>query len=184
MATDGTPMDAEVLDDAAEMDLYRIALGDAYDDLFARLDWPRFKHVANDVGSVDHCGHRRRRAVLERGRRPFSTGPESGGTTGLIGCGEVDPATGLHEWYEHPAGYQPRPQGRQDLTWGALLDQWALIEADLHEVYGIDLGAPDLLRERSWRWLRLRILGLLSAESRLSRHFAPPEPKPRRTPRT
>jgi hypothetical protein len=47
----------------------------------------------------------------------------------------------------------------------------------LHEVYGIDLSAPGLLRERSWRWLRVRILGLLSTEGRLSRHFAPPDPK-------
>lgn len=46
MANDGTPMDAEVLDDAAEMDLYRTALGSAYDDLFSNLDWPRFKHAA------------------------------------------------------------------------------------------------------------------------------------------
>lgn len=57
-----------------------------------------------------------------------------------------------------------------------LLEQWPLIECDLHEVYGIDIGTPGILRSRSWRWLRLRILGLLSAESRTSRHFAPPEP--------
>ncbi|MCB5167993.1 hypothetical protein LG634_24595 [Streptomyces bambusae] len=47
----------------------------------------------------------------------------------------------------------------------------------MHETYGIDLDTPGLLRARSWRWLRLRILGLLSSETRLSRHFAPPEPK-------
>ncbi|WAL94003.1 hypothetical protein [Streptomyces sp. Je 1-369] len=51
-------------------------------------------------------------------------------------------------------------------------------------MYGIDLDTPGLMQARTWRWLRIRILGLLSAESRLSRHFAPPEPKPsRRTPR-
>ncbi|MFE1349104.1 hypothetical protein [Streptomyces sp. NPDC058757] len=58
-----------------------------------------------------------------------------------------------------------------------LLEQWALIEADLHEVYGLDLSAPGLLQQRTWRWLRVRILGLLSTECRLQRHFAPPEPK-------
>ncbi|WP_269137956.1 hypothetical protein [Streptomyces antimycoticus] len=36
---------------------------------------------------------------------------------------------------------------------------------------------PGFLRERSWRWLRIRILGLLSADSRLARHFAPPDDK-------
>ncbi|MFD3574777.1 hypothetical protein [Streptomyces sp. NPDC058644] len=50
-------------------------------------------------------------------------------------------------------------------------------------MYGIDLDAPGLMQDRTWRWLRIRILGLLSAESRLSRHFAPPEPKAPRTPR-
>ncbi|WP_268240581.1 hypothetical protein [Streptomyces camponoticapitis] len=34
---------------------------------------------------------------------------------------------------------------------------------------------PGLLRERSWRWLKVRIYGLLSAETRLNRHFTPPE---------
>jgi hypothetical protein len=51
-------------------------------------------------------------------------------------------------------------------------------------VYGVDLEAPGLMQDRTWRWLRIRILGLFSAESRIARHFAPPEPKqPRRTPR-
>jgi len=60
------------------------------------------------------------------------------------------------------------------LTWAALLEQWLLIEADLHEVYGIDVGTPGLLRARSWRWLRVRILGLISTDSRLARHLMPP----------
>lgn len=53
----------------------------------------------------------------------------------------------------------------------------------MHEVYGIDLSEPLLLRQRSWRWFRIRLWGLLSAESRTSRHFRPPEPKGPRTPR-
>ncbi|TGB03325.1 hypothetical protein E2651_25375 [Streptomyces sp. MZ04] len=65
------------------------------------------------------------------------------------------------------------------MTWPQLLEQWPLIEADLHEIYGLDVGDRRLMRARSWRWLRVRILGLLSAESRLSRHFAPPEQPPR-----
>ena len=63
------------------------------------------------------------------------------------------------------------------MTWERLLQQWPLIEADLHEVYGIDVEDGNLLRRRSWRWLRTRVIGLLSAESRLHRHFAPPPDK-------
>lgn len=36
----------DVLDDAQELDLYRTALGPAYEDAIAQLDWPRFRHVA------------------------------------------------------------------------------------------------------------------------------------------
>ncbi|MFF8656828.1 DUF7426 family protein [Streptomyces huasconensis] len=47
MADSGTAMDTEVLDDAAELDLFRTALGDAYDDLMsAGLGWSRVRHVA------------------------------------------------------------------------------------------------------------------------------------------
>ncbi|MFI6606846.1 hypothetical protein [Streptomyces sp. NPDC050507] len=45
-------------------------------------------------------------------------------------------------------------------------------------MYGIDVDTPGLLQQRTWRWLRIRILGLLSAESRLARHFAPPDQHP------
>jgi hypothetical protein len=61
-----------------------------------------------------------------------------------------------------------------------LLAEWPLIECDLHETYGVDVGS-GILRDRSWRWLRVRILGLLSADSRLARRFAPPpQQKPAR----
>ncbi|MFD9789622.1 hypothetical protein ACFWXK_01600 [Streptomyces sp. NPDC059070] len=64
------------------------------------------------------------------------------------------------------------------MTWAQILDEWSLVEADLHEHYGIDLGAPGLLRARSWRWLRVRILALLSVESRLARVLTPPPAAP------
>ncbi|MGW6518540.1 hypothetical protein [Streptomyces sp. NPDC054962] len=63
------------------------------------------------------------------------------------------------------------------MKWSRILDEWPLIEADLHEVYGVDVGAPGLLETRSWRWLRVRILGLLSADSRINRHMFPPDQK-------
>ncbi|MFJ6566218.1 hypothetical protein ACIQNU_02270 [Streptomyces sp. NPDC091292] len=56
-----------------------------------------------------------------------------------------------------------------------------MIEADLHQAYGIDVES-GVLRERSWRWLQVRILGLLSTESRIAQHFSPPPETPR-TPR-
>lgn len=56
-----------------------------------------------------------------------------------------------------------------------------MVEADLHEYYGVDVGEPGLLEQRSWRWMRTRILGLLSTpKSRVHRHFFPPE-QPKRT---
>ncbi|MEU5330919.1 MULTISPECIES: hypothetical protein [Streptomyces] len=64
------------------------------------------------------------------------------------------------------------------MTWPQILAEWPLVEADLHEIYGVDVGAPGLLRSRSWRWLRLRVLGLLSAESRLARVLLPPPDAP------
>lgn len=54
-----------------------------------------------------------------------------------------------------------------------MLAQWSLIEADLHQHYGIDIDDPAVRTGRSWRWLRLRILCLLSTDSRVARHFAP-----------
>jgi hypothetical protein len=45
----------------------------------------------------------------------------------------------------------------------------------MQERYGIDLGEPGLLEHRSARWLRVRILGLLSVESRLRFALYPPK---------
>ncbi len=59
------------------------------------------------------------------------------------------------------------------MTWDDLLSRWRLIENDLHQEYGIDVGDPVLMRARSWRWLEARIVGLLSTECRLSRALAP-----------
>lgn len=63
-----------------------------------------------------------------------------------------------------------------------ILGEWGLIEADLHERYGIDVEDDNLLSRRSWRWLRVRISGLLAVESRLHNKLNPPKepPAPRR----
>lgn len=49
----------------------------------------------------------------------------------------------------------------------------------MHQVYGLDIGEPGLLRRRTWRWLRIRILGLVSTEGRLQRFLSPPEKTPK-----
>lgn len=51
-----------------------------------------------------------------------------------------------------------------------MLDEWQLIEVDLHEHYGID-ALSALLDERPAAWLRVRIAGLLGTDSRLARKF-------------
>lgn len=58
------------------------------------------------------------------------------------------------------------------MTWGRLLDLWTLVEADLQD-RGIDVDDPALMGARSWRWLRTRIRGLLSTDSRTARALAP-----------
>ncbi|WKU08556.1 hypothetical protein [Micromonospora sp. HUAS LYJ1] len=55
-----------------------------------------------------------------------------------------------------------------------MLTHWLIVEADLHSEYGIDVDNRGLMRRRSWRWLEARILGLLSADTRLHRALAPP----------
>jgi len=54
---------------------------------------------------------------------------------------------------------------------------WPLVEADLHDTYGIDLDEPGLLKARSWRWLRTRLFGLLTADTRVARALDPGDSK-------
>jgi hypothetical protein len=55
-----------------------------------------------------------------------------------------------------------------------LLAHWPLIVCDLHEQYGVDVAAGVLLTVPA-EWLRTRIVGLLSTDSRLARAVAPPK---------
>jgi hypothetical protein len=53
-----------------------------------------------------------------------------------------------------------------------------MVELDFHEIYSIDLAEPGLLAARSWRWLFIRLVGLISTESRIQRALNPtPEQK-------
>ncbi|MFB9209578.1 hypothetical protein ACFFV7_50940 [Nonomuraea spiralis] len=100
------------------------------------------------------------------GRTPKTTVDVGDGRAdGDTGGGPVDPDTGLREWYD------PEPE-TPGITWADIFERWALVEADLHQLYGIDLGQPGLLRERTGHWLRVRVIGLLSEpRTRLSRAF-------------
>jgi len=51
------------------------------------------------------------------------------------------------------------------------------VEVSLHQVYGIDVGDKELMKSRSWRWLSLRIIGLLMIECPLQRKLNPQDPK-------
>ncbi len=95
-----------------------------------------------------------------------------------LGRGDYDPDTGISEWYEEDPS-----QGSQGFTLTQLWAMRDLLEADLHSEYGIDadLADPDsspALTGHSWRWLLVRIRGLLEQpDTRLSMALAP-EPQP------
>lgn len=61
-----------------------------------------------------------------------------------------------------------------------VFERWAMVEADLHSVYGVDLGDATLMaqRGRTWRWLKVRIAGLCSVECRLSDALRPADGTP------
>ncbi len=44
---------------------------------------------------------------------------------------------------------------------------WGEISCDLHERYGIDVSDTALMQARSWRWLMMRVEGLLQVRSRM-----------------
>lgn len=90
------------------------------------------------------------------GGKPAGPEPED---APLQGSGDVEPGSGLPRWVDDP---RVRRRGQEGHSWAVLLAHWGLIEADLAD-RGIDVDDPALMRGRSWRWLRARILGLFSA---------------------
>lgn len=62
-----------------------------------------------------------------------------------------------------------------------MLEEWNKIENDFQQHYGVDLTDPLVRRRRSWRWFKVRLIGLLQIESRIQAQFNPsPEQKKRR----
>lgn len=87
-----------------------------------------------------------------------SSGPEPVDASRLQGSGEVEPGSGLPRWVDDP---RARKGAEGGITWPDLLEHWGLIEADLAD-RGIDVEDLALMRARSFRWLRARVLGLMA----------------------
>lgn len=83
--------------------------------------------------------------------RPGAYGPDD------PGGGPWDEETQGRWWYYAPA---PKSDG---LTWEKILSHWDDIEWAFQEV-GIDLSS-GILSHRSWRWFKVRVLGLVGRRS-------------------
>jgi hypothetical protein len=90
------------------------------------------------------------------------------------GSGEYDEETGLYEFYDIPEGIDPT-ETKEELTWPGLLAHWHLIEADIHDCYGLNLSS-GVLHSETGAWLRVRLMGLLSADTRLARAVGTAQP--------
>lgn len=90
-----------------------------------------------------------------------------------FGVGQRDPLTGLYESYDIPTGHRlltAEGEGRK-VTWVEIFDNWDLIIPDWSAEYGHRLVAVK--DEMRWPEFRAHLLGLLSADTRLSRNFQP-----------
>jgi hypothetical protein len=50
-----------------------------------------------------------------------------------------------------------------------IFTHWSLVWADLISEYGFDVGDRAMMRTRPWKSLKAMIVGLVSADTRLSR---------------
>ncbi|EOI0552173.1 hypothetical protein ACMF9N_001830, partial [Campylobacter jejuni] len=86
------------------------------------------------------------------------------------GGGPYDPETGLRDWYA-PQTNAPGAPGQKEepvpqITLVDVLTHWIPITLDLHERFGVDTES-GILHQRTWFWLKDRILDLLDSPSRL-----------------
>lgn len=91
------------------------------------------------------------------------------------GEGKQD-ADGRFEFYNLPAGHaatRPKSSG-EAVAWLTIFEQPDLLISDFHSEYGIHL--EQVLTVLPWRDFESRVTGLLAADTRLGRFFAPKKP--------
>lgn len=122
------------------------------------------------------------------GRREGGPDNDGGGLTGYAaiakyGYGRQDPYTGRFEGYDLPSGHAASrsKEDAKGVEWSAVFGQLTLVIADFQDL-GIDLTAG--LHRLSWVRFEALVQGLMFADSRLARFFAPKpsgQPKTRRS---
>ena len=110
--------------------------------------------------------------------RRYGSGDQGTAETGIealerYGYGEKDPVTGLYEGYDLPAGHPAGQSGDQvTVSWVEIFGQWPALVADFASEYRIRLDRESD-STLSWAAFRVYVQGLMSADSRLTRHFTP-----------
>ena len=94
------------------------------------------------------------------------------------GIGERNPVTGLYESYDIPTGHRLLSDEEEGtaVSWQQILECWDLVIPDWSSEYGHRLVAVK--NEMFWSEFRAHLIGLLSADTRLSRHFRPRTSQP------
>lgn len=59
------------------------------------------------------------------------------------------------------------------------MELWGLVEMDLHEVFGIDLGDRELLCKRTWPWLQRRAYAVAFTPGTRAQRVLRPDLTPR-----
>lgn len=78
----------------------------------------------------------------------------------------------MRDWYNTGPLSATADGQSASITWAMLLSNWIAIELDLAD-RGIDVES-GVLRERTWRWLELRIVDLIGSGGRLARALSKP----------
>jgi hypothetical protein len=106
--------------------------------------------------------------------RPKSNTAKSGSAkerfNAKYGRGRYLEELGIYEWYEAPeSAIDELNQSGDSLTWEDILTKWELVVPDMRSEYGMDVATLAGLRAIPWRTLRLLIVGLVPADTRLGR---------------
>ncbi|WNM65424.1 tail assembly chaperone [Microbacterium phage Phonegingi] len=171
------------LDDKVEQEFVRSVLGAERNDGGNALDemvadgckWEHIKRMSQYAFTYFAISPEAAVEAAKNGLLSGKTrGAEPGGAAQEVE--EVIPGVQVNDWMPRNV-YDPRSIKARGWL-GPMLDNWGLVELDFQQVYGIDLSTPGLLRSRTWRWMTMRMRGLLSTEGRVQRVLNPtPEQK-------